>query len=239
MQKPVLSIIIPAYNEAHHIGACLASLKKQSLREPYEIIVVDNNSKDATSDVAKKYIQLVFLEQKPGASNARNTGVRRAKSELLVFVDADCVVPSDYLKKIQVTFREHPSIAAVGGPYSFTDVGKFYTWIFPQGKDYIYMFALLHAVFGVQLIIGGNLAIRRDALAKAGGFDGKIHDVTQMDDLTLAIRLHQKHLKVLFDPALTVLTQLRADERSLFKDIVSRTYYLLGRLTKYALFKTV
>jgi len=57
------SLIVPAYNEEKNIGNCLTSLKKQRYKD-YEIIVVDNNSKDNTIKEAKKYVKKVYKEKK-------------------------------------------------------------------------------------------------------------------------------------------------------------------------------
>ena len=239
MRKPSVSVVIPAYNEAQRITFCLSSLKKQTLREPYELIVIDNNSTDDTVHIAKRFTKRVYVEHAPGAGNARNAGILHAQSDLIVFVDADCIVPTDYLKKIIHIFTTHTDISGVSGPYEYADSGKLFTWIWPNGNYFTSLFSLLRRMFGVQPIIGGNLAIRRSALHDVGGFEKTIQDVTHMDDLTLAIRLHHNHLRVFFDPSLKILSYLRVEERSLLKDIFSRTYRLFRRLTYYAVFHKI
>ncbi|MDD5054512.1 MAG: glycosyltransferase family A protein, partial [Candidatus Nanoarchaeia archaeon] len=72
-QKPVISVIIPAYNEEDSIEKTLISLKNQKTKVPYEIIVCDNNSTDKTFKIAKKIADKTVKEKKQGGAYARNT----------------------------------------------------------------------------------------------------------------------------------------------------------------------
>ena len=97
--KPIISIIIPAYNEEKFIEQTLISLKKQNCGIPYEIIVCDNNSKDKTPEIAQKYADKVVSETKQGGGYARNKGASIAQGKYLVFTDADTVFPENYLEE--------------------------------------------------------------------------------------------------------------------------------------------
>ncbi|MFV1917124.1 MAG: glycosyltransferase family 2 protein [Patescibacteria group bacterium] len=100
-----VSVIIPTYNEEKVIRQCLESLSKQTYPD-YEIIVVDDGSSDSTVKVIKSLITdhhppITMLHQKhfgPGA--ARNFGAKKARSEILVFVDADMTFESGFIKKL-------------------------------------------------------------------------------------------------------------------------------------------
>ena len=65
-QKPVISVIVPAYNEEKFLPQCLEALKNQSFNLPYEIIVVDNNSTDLTGEIARNAGVKVVLEKRKG-----------------------------------------------------------------------------------------------------------------------------------------------------------------------------
>jgi len=95
-----ISVIIPAYNEQEYISQCLKSLVSQDYpKNKYEIIVVDNNSKDKTQEIATEF-RVKVINQKSGPVGAvRNAGARQALGELLAFIDADCVAPTDWLSK--------------------------------------------------------------------------------------------------------------------------------------------
>lgn len=111
-----LSIIIPTYNEEKVIGECLKSLARQSYQD-FEVIVVDDGSSDKTMEVLKGWrlgvgglntqhstlngLQLsVFEQDHKGAGAARNFGAKRAKGEILVFVDADMTFDQDFIRNL-------------------------------------------------------------------------------------------------------------------------------------------
>jgi len=88
--KKSFSVIIPAYNEEKLIERTLSSIKNQDYRGDLELIVVDNNSIDNTSKIAKKYAdKVLFYGTKQGASAARNYGARTSQGDYIAFLDAD------------------------------------------------------------------------------------------------------------------------------------------------------
>jgi glycosyltransferase involved in cell wall biosynthesis len=93
---PLISVIIPAFNEEKFLGNCLFSLKNQDFND-FEIIVVDNNSRDKTSKIAKKFGVKLVSEKNQGAALARNRGAKEAKGEILAFTDADTILPKNWL----------------------------------------------------------------------------------------------------------------------------------------------
>ncbi len=110
------SIIIASYNEAINLKKCLDSIFKLELTvHDLEIIVIDNNSTDNTASMIKEYPQVVYLkEEKQGAAFARNTGIRYASGDILVFLDADTTVHKNWLHNLLSPF-DNASIGAVGG----------------------------------------------------------------------------------------------------------------------------
>ena len=102
--KPLISIIIPVYNEEKVIADCLNSLAKQTY-ETIEIIVVDDGSTDNTIDIIKNcqlsIVNCQLLHQHhQGPGPARNLGAKSAKGEILVFVDADMAFHKDFVKNL-------------------------------------------------------------------------------------------------------------------------------------------
>lgn len=101
-KSPLISIVIPAYNEEKIIEKILKSIKQQSYKN-YELIIVDNDSEDKTTSIAKKYTNKVIWCPRKGfsASAARNEGVKHAKGDILVILDADIYLDDkDILYKI-------------------------------------------------------------------------------------------------------------------------------------------
>ncbi len=168
------SVIVCAHNEAGYLAACLYSLLAQS-RPPDEIIVVNNASTDATGDVAARVPGVrVIDEPRRGLVVARETGRRVATGDILVYVDADCRAPFQWLERIERRFERRPDLLALSGPY------RFYDW-HARGRALIRAYdftlapltqVLVKHVLGIGTVFyGGNFAVRRTALERIGGFD--------------------------------------------------------------------
>lgn len=101
-----ISVILSAYNEERYIGETLKSIKRANEflleREDVsiEIIVVDNDSTDATAKVALSLGARVIKESQHNVAKVRNAGARSANGNILVFIDADTVVPNSLLWRI-------------------------------------------------------------------------------------------------------------------------------------------
>ncbi|HLD58182.1 MAG TPA: glycosyltransferase [archaeon] len=110
------SVIIPAYNAEKTIAECLSALQKQSFRD-FETIVVDDGSKDATSEIVKKFRGVKLLQEKnSGPATARNLGAKNAKGEIIVFIDSDCIAEKDFLGEMLAPFSDK-KIVGVQGKY--------------------------------------------------------------------------------------------------------------------------
>src|SRR3712207_1321738 len=99
----MLSIIIPTLNEEHYLPPLLESLKSQ--RGQFEVIIVDGNSSDRTREVTEEFrktfdhpLHVIKLE-KPNLSLQRNTGVKNSRYDLLLFLDADVILPPGFIEE--------------------------------------------------------------------------------------------------------------------------------------------
>ncbi len=113
MTKPYLSVIIPAHNEAKRLPLTLIDIDKhlKNAEFTYEIIVVDNNSTDATSEVVKRFSHLVknlklINCNVPGKGGAVEKGMLEAKGEIRIFTDADNSTSIDQFAKMIPYFQE-------------------------------------------------------------------------------------------------------------------------------------
>ena len=93
MEKPLVSIVIPVYNAAPHLAACIESVRKQTY-ENIEILLVNDGSKDVSLPICRMYGDIdpriqVMDQENSGVSATRNTAIDRARGEYLQFVDAD------------------------------------------------------------------------------------------------------------------------------------------------------
>lgn len=104
MNNPLVSVIIPTYNEQGTIKDCLQSLTKQGYK-PLEIILVDDGSTDRTIEIIKNRQQSItniqlFRQNHQGPGTARNLGASKARGQILVFVDADMTFDKDFIKDL-------------------------------------------------------------------------------------------------------------------------------------------
>ncbi len=97
-----ISVIIPFYNAAAYMGSCIRALLAQDYpRALYEVILVDNNSTDGSTEIARKFDDIRLLsETKQGAYAARNCGLSEATGEIVAFTDPDCIPRRDWLRNI-------------------------------------------------------------------------------------------------------------------------------------------
>ena len=116
-----LTVIVCAHNEAHFISPCLHSLLAQT-RVPDEIVVVNNASTDETRAVALQipYVQ-VADEPRKGLVVARETGRRAATGDILVYLDADCRAPLNWLERVERRFLRTPGLIGLSSPYRYYD----------------------------------------------------------------------------------------------------------------------
>ncbi len=110
------SVIIPAYNAQKTLPACLDALLVQSVL-PNEIIVVDDGSTDETKTMAEAYSLVQVISQKnQGPAKARNVGAAAAKSEIIIFLDSDCVPEKNWVQEMLAPFSDE-KVVGVQGAY--------------------------------------------------------------------------------------------------------------------------
>jgi Glycosyltransferases involved in cell wall biogenesis len=116
-----ITAIVCAYNESRLLPGCLYSLRSQT-RPPDDILVINNASTDETGDVARAVPGVrVIDEPSKGLVVARETARRAAQTDIVAYIDADCRVPIDWLRRIEARFERLHSPIAVTGPYRFYD----------------------------------------------------------------------------------------------------------------------
>ena len=115
-----VSVIVPFFNSERYIKRCVEGILRQSYpRENYEILMIDNNSTDASAETVRRYPGIRLLsETKQGSYAARNRGLQEAKGEIIAFTDADCVPSHNWLHRI-VTALGTPELRIVLGRRRF------------------------------------------------------------------------------------------------------------------------
>lgn len=212
MQPLKLTVIIPTYNRAAIITDSIDSLCKQDLNpKEFEILIVDNNSKDETRSVVEKAIsdhkehtiRYVF-EPRQGDFFARNRGAEEAAGKYVVFTDDDALFDTNYLSTILSLFERYLDVGAVGTRIDIKwEGGTPANWI----KPYEHLLgAISHANKGFMItnsglyINNGSLAIKRDLYIEVGGNNpGQIGDYLIGDaEAGLCRKLHNKGIAIAF-----------------------------------------
>jgi glycosyltransferase involved in cell wall biosynthesis len=175
-----VSVIITTYNRASVISMCLDSLLIQNFpKEDYEIIVVNNNSKDNTEEVIEKYIEensdvniKYYFVPRPGQVYARQIGILAASNEILSFTDDDGILSPDWLKEIVRVFEMNPNVVGVAGKINIKWDETPPEWIH-EYENYLGKLDYGDEIkFEVGLYMNaGNLSIRKNKLIEVGGFN--------------------------------------------------------------------
>jgi O-antigen biosynthesis protein len=201
---PKVSIVVPAFNAGATLGACLDSLKMLNYPD-YETIVVDDGSTDSTSAVAnERGVRALRLEHR-GLAAARNAGAAAAAGEIVAYIDADARADRDWLYHLVATITRRDA-AAAGGPNFAPE---------PASATA----AALAAAPGLPRevragddrlaqLCGCNMAIRKSALEKAGGFDEMF--TTAGDDTDFSWRLTAAGELLAYAPGAVVIHERRS-----------------------------
>jgi len=229
------SVIIPAYNEENFIENTICSIAKaweyfKKNRQntdgvdQMEIIIVNNGSTDNTAKVAEIAIQkckltlwkILDFNKEKGPSFARDEGFRNSRGDIICFIDADCQMSLRWFMVIK-EILENKKIVAVGGPYKYNFVKWWQKFLNNIYSYFVLPFLpfVLYILFWKKsaVLIGGNVAVKREALLKIGGVP-KIK--FWGDDAFLAMLLARKVGKVKFSPKLVVFSSARRYEKDGF-----------------------
>ncbi|ALC16851.1 glycosyltransferase, GT2 family [Desulfuromonas soudanensis] len=191
---PFVSIVIPVFNEERYLADCLNSLMELSYpKEMFQIILVDNGSSDGTIDIARRYPINIFVKEKSKVGGVRNFGATKAKGEILVFLDSDCSVDSNWLTNGIEKFKGGEGLV-IGGQYLTRDnpswIEKY--WVLNNSKKIIHQTTL----------VGGCIFIPKEIFHKINGFDETLNSG---EDSDITYRLRLKGYIVKIDPSLSVV----------------------------------
>ena len=176
--EPLVSVVIPAYNAASTLESTLHSVLSQTHRN-LEVIIVDDGSRDATSEIAARAASAdprIELVQQPnsGVAEARNNGWRRARSDLIAFVDADDTwTPDKIARQLAVLQEGGPGMGLVYSWYAMIDADDRVSWIGlgPRHNGEVFDILLTDNFVGN----GSSALVRRAALEAVRGFEPALH----------------------------------------------------------------
>jgi glycosyltransferase involved in cell wall biosynthesis len=214
-ERPKLSVVIACLNAAGTLGAQLGALARQPCPVPWEVLVCDNGSTDATVAVALGFadrlpgLRIVDAGAVRGAGAARNQGVERARGDWIAFCDADDVVAEDWLATLCAALAEHRFVAGRFESHRLNDARVLRSRPLQQQGE------LQSSEIGAGLphAGGGNLGIHRDDFLAAGGFDPTM---PCLEDTDFSWRAQLSGVPLVFRPEVVVHVRLRQTFRSMF-----------------------
>lgn len=191
-----ISLVIPVYNELERIRDCLEAIAAQTV-QPFEVIVVDNNSTDGTAAVAAGFpFVRVLTETRQGVVYARDRGFDAARGDVIGRLDADSLLAPDWVATVQQLFAD-PELGAVSGVMTYRDIAL------APAVNFVDLFfrRRMARVLGRHVALqGASMALRRDvwqAVRRA-----VCHESGQHEDIDLALHIAEAGFAVRFDERL-------------------------------------
>lgn len=213
---PRISVIVPAWNSRLYLPRCLDALARSEYSQ-FEVVVVDDCSSDDTAHVAVRYgARCLRTPQRMGPAGARNLGAKSAEGEILLFVDADVVVPPETLRLVAEDFVRDSELAAVFGSYDDEPTWKSFI---SQYKNLMHHYVHQTSSDAATTFWAGCGAMRKEVFEEFRGFDAETYFTPSIEDIALGLELTQGGRRIRLDKRIevkhlkhwTVRNLLRAD----------------------------
>jgi glycosyltransferase involved in cell wall biosynthesis len=205
---PVASVIVPVRNVAATIEDQLEALSGQTYSDPWEIVIADNGSTDATRARIESWrdrlppLTIVDASARRGVAHARNIGLRAARGELLLICDGDDIVASGWLERMVAALDDHPVVTGFIELVSLNDAEQ-YAWTGDATRvDAPVAYAYL------PYAPGGNIGMWREVFESVGPFD---EDLLRAEDIDFGWRASYAGVGVTMEPAAVLHRRLRSD----------------------------
>ncbi|MGA1848783.1 MAG: glycosyltransferase family 2 protein [Thermoplasmatota archaeon] len=191
---PLVSVILPCYNESRYIGKAVTNAYRQSYTGPIEILVVDDGSRDSTWSIGRifktsmeKRTVKVFHKENGGKASAITYGISKAAGKIIITSDGDSEMHEDAVRELVETFRRYPDAGIVGGFVSIKNSHKGYLTRLQQLEYHItqHMIRMNQSEDGSVLIAPGPIFGMRADLARH--FPPVNRTVVEDCDLTMSI----------------------------------------------------
>lgn len=236
----MISFIICTYNREKYIYECLSRLASNTVKDGFEIILVNNNSTDNTAAECERFVEdykpanyHYFLETQQGLSFARNRGILEAKGDWLVFLDDDAMVEPDYIASLQKHLSAHLETGAFGGqivplfeegePEWYSKWSMGFVSALDRGNN-------VHPFPSNKFPIGANMGIKRDVIDHIGMFNTALgrtgNNLLAGEEKDLFNRIHSAGYPILYFPNIPVRHCI--PKRRTTKEFVERLAYGVG-----------
>jgi glucosyl-dolichyl phosphate glucuronosyltransferase len=253
LQHPDISIIIPTYNRAADLNETLRTIFDQSVKAN-EIIIVDDSDNDDTESLVKRLNQifqpknLIYIKNEGIKSipAARNAGVRKAKGDIVVFLDDDAILDKNYLLGIREVFETNPNaLGAQGWMVQERHKGIFNDLLRATAKAFflghtgvnecrafsstnVTYPSILDRIIPCQWLHGCNFSFLREVFEEFS-FDEKLEEYAWKEDLDFSYRIHKKYSDFLYitPKARLIHKESLAGRRPLKQTIMIKESYAL------------
>lgn len=236
--SPKISVVIPVFNQSNLLKHTLESLKNQTFKD-FETIVIDDASTDNSYEVAKEYSNKVFKNiSNRGPAYNRNLGVKVAESDVIAFIDSDCIADENWLNELYKTIQDK-SVGAVMGNTSIpnsTYIGNSISALgFPAGGSIGFEKMWKVDENGLTNHISScNVAIKTSVLEQHGGFDESF-PMAGGEDTELSHRYTKNGVKIKYHQHAKVYHVPRTSLLSFFRWQINRgrtNYHLKKKIEK-------
>jgi glycosyltransferase involved in cell wall biosynthesis len=228
MSTPAVSVVVPTRDRAGYLSVALASITAQGLDEPFEVVVVDDGSTDATAEVAAaRGARYLAHRSARGPNAARNTGIAATDSPLVAFVDDDVRAPAGWLEALVAGARRHPWAEALGGPIRASLEGR------APGSCGRETAPVTTLDLGpedceARFVWSANMTVHRSALDRVGAFDEQVP--IYGDEEEWLMRLHAAGGRVAYIAAAGLEHRRAGDDARL--RALARSEYRRGRAAR-------
>lgn len=213
-ETPLVSVIVPVYNQLHHTWNCLKALADTAGDAPFEVIVVDDGSSDETATVVPQVAGVRFHKnpENLGFIGACNAGAELARGQYLFFLNNDTAVQPGWLKPLLATYTQFEHVGLVGSKLIYPDgrlqeaggivfndgsgwnYGRFDhpddpRYDYPREADYC---------------SGAAILIEKALFERFGGFDA-LYKPAYYEDTDLGFKVREAGLRVIYQPASRVV----------------------------------
>jgi glycosyltransferase involved in cell wall biosynthesis len=218
--QPKLTVVVPARDAAGEIGGQLEALTRQRWSEPWEVVVVDNGSRDGTRDVVRGFegrlrVRIVDASPRPGQAYALNEGVEAAAAEAVAFCDADDEVAEGWVAAMGDALARHELVACRADGTKLNEPWLVSTRELPRADE------LDRAPFAPYAPYAGSggLGVRRSVHESLGGFD---ESMPALFDLDYCLKAHARGIELRLVPDAVIHYRYRNTLRGIFRQ--ARTY---------------
>ena len=182
-----ISVIIPAYNEEKLIGRFLKSIldAKVPTGTEREVLVINNAYTDKTKEVCLEFSGIrVVDEPNKGLTKAGQAGLNNAAGQILIYFDADTVIPKNWFFDLVKIYQDNPEIVGASGPYYYENLNWFERFVYYDGFSIFFSWLPFQKGF----LLGGNFSVKKWVLEKMGGFDTSIAFYGEDTNLTRRVK---------------------------------------------------